>query len=46
VEAGERRTYSCHLYVNAMIGGEAFFIASGTLDGEVAVLGFHDAPCR
>jgi putative acetyltransferase len=28
------------IYVNAMVGGEAFFIATGTLDGEVTVLGF------
>ena len=29
------------VYVNAMEGGEAFFIATGTLDGRVAVLGFE-----
>jgi GNAT superfamily N-acetyltransferase len=28
------------LYVNAMDGGEAFFVATGTIDGEIAVLGF------
>ncbi len=28
------------IYVNAMAGGEAFFIATGTLDGEVTVPGF------
>jgi GNAT superfamily N-acetyltransferase len=28
------------LYANAMRGGEAFFIATGTLDGEHVVLGF------
>ena len=28
------------IYVNAMVGGEAFFIATGMLDGEVTVLGF------
>ena len=28
------------VYVEAMEGGEAFFIATGELDGEIAVLGF------
>jgi len=28
------------IYVNAMEGGEAFFIATGHIDGEPAVLGF------
>jgi putative acetyltransferase len=28
------------VYVQAMEGGEAFFIATGELDGEIAVLGF------
>jgi putative acetyltransferase len=28
------------IYVNAMVGGEPFFIATGMLDGEVTVLGF------
>jgi putative acetyltransferase len=28
------------IYVNAMAGGEAFFIATGHIDGEPAVLGF------
>ncbi len=28
------------LYINAMNGGEAFFVATGTLDDKVAVLGF------
>jgi GNAT superfamily N-acetyltransferase len=28
------------VYVNAMKGGEAFFIATGTLDGQAVVLGF------
>ena len=28
------------VYVNAMAGGEAFFIATGTLDGRATVLGF------
>jgi GNAT superfamily N-acetyltransferase len=28
------------VYVNAMEGGEAFFIATGPIDGEPAVLGF------
>ena len=28
------------LYVTAMDGGEAFFVATGTLDGELTVLGF------
>lgn len=28
------------VYLNAMSGGEAFFVAIGTLDGEIAVLGF------
>ena len=28
------------IYVTAMDGGEAFFVATGTLDGELTVLGF------
>lgn len=28
------------IYVNAMEGGEAFFVATGQIDGEPAVLGF------
>ena len=28
------------IYVTAMGGGEAFFVATGTLDGELTVLGF------
>lgn len=28
------------VYVNAMIGGEAFFVATGIIDGQPAVLGF------
>jgi len=28
------------LYVNAMSGGEAFFVATGTLDDKIVVLGF------